>query len=306
MKSQERRMKILLLLQSRTRNITIDYLAEYFDVSRRTIFRDLRLLQNTEVPLTYEEGIGYGIMKGYNIPPLMFNPREVATVMVGLNFVKSQIDKEMVDDARAVELKIKSVVPVEIKQLMDVLSEKVILDPYTRSIAVSKSSGNWYTLANAVAQHKTVTFTYENKERILKPLIVVYYSDHWNVIGYSGKDDAVRSFRLEKIVDLEIPLGPAISLKKTYTNDELIYRNDSVGTQIKLHLAAEKWNEFRKSCPAIILSHNTIDNRIEVAMEFDNLDYLNEWLLRFGTAIEITYPEDLKDKRNRLLEKMRA
>jgi len=180
MKSQERRMKILLLLQSRTRNITIDYLAEYFDVSRRTIFRDLRLLQNTEVPLTYEEGIGYGIMKGYNIPPLMFNPREVATVMVGLNFVKSQIDKEMVDDARAVELKIKSVVPVEIKQLMDVLSEKVILDPYTRSIAVSKSSGNWYTLANAIAQHKTVTFTYENKERILKPLIVVYYSDHWN------------------------------------------------------------------------------------------------------------------------------
>ena len=63
------------------------------------------------------------------MPPLMFNSKELA-IMIGLNFVKSQVDQQMVQDATGVELKIKNVLPDELKVLMSSLEEHTIVDPY--------------------------------------------------------------------------------------------------------------------------------------------------------------------------------
>ena len=104
MNSSERRLKLMLLLQQPGEKLTVEQIAEKFGVSRRTIFRDFNALQEINIPVTWDKYAGYGIMKGYKIPPLMFTSKELATVMVGLNFVKSQIDNGLVEDAEGVRL----------------------------------------------------------------------------------------------------------------------------------------------------------------------------------------------------------
>ncbi|MCC5925727.1 MAG: WYL domain-containing protein [Bacteroidetes bacterium] len=304
MNSAERRMKLLLMLQSKTKALTVNYLADYFQVSRRTIFRDLKILQEMEVPLTYEEHTGYGIMRGYTIPPLMFNPKEIATIMMGLNFAKSQKDTQLVEDAKAVELKISSVVPAEMRNLMNILGENVIVDPYADKKMAQSSSGDWFVIANAIAQNQLVEFVYSNKKRLFQPMLLVYFSDHWNVIGLDELNVELRNFRIEKMVSLSIHPGTQKSTNKEYSKEELIYRNSDKGHKIDLDVREDAWMEFRIQCPAIILSHNKLNDIYEVVIKFDNLDYLNHWLLRFTDKVSIKSPGELLAKRKLLLKTM--
>ena len=119
----------MLMLQEKGQKKTVDELAEYFDVSRRTIFRDLNALQDINVPITWDRYSGYGVMPGYKISPLMFSSNELATIIVGLNFVKSQVDKTLVEDAKGVEVKINNVLPEELKGFMNSLKERTVVDP---------------------------------------------------------------------------------------------------------------------------------------------------------------------------------
>ncbi|MCG8372100.1 MAG: HTH domain-containing protein, partial [Balneolales bacterium] len=70
MNSSERRLKLMLLLQQPGPKLTVDEIALKFDVSRRTIFRDFNALQEINVPVTWDKYAGYGLMKGFKVPPL--------------------------------------------------------------------------------------------------------------------------------------------------------------------------------------------------------------------------------------------
>jgi predicted DNA-binding transcriptional regulator YafY len=307
MKSAERRMKILLMLQSKKSNITIDYLADYFNVSRRTIFRDLRMLQELEVPVAYDGQSGYSIPRGYNIPPLMFTQKEVATILVGLSFVKSQPDPSMVDDAKAVELKIENLLPAELRNWMQVLKEKVIVDPYFISNVNETNGGNWYQLANAISQQFKLTFIYKNKRRTLIPYAIIYFGDHWTVSGHYPQTDEIRSFRLESMHSIEVSQNTSMFRKDTPPIKDLIYRKKSdTNYQIKLTVDIGVWNEFNRTYPAKILFVNRLDDCIKLESEFDNLEYINKWLLRFGTDLEINGPQELIQLREDLLRDMMA
>src|SRR5690625_7309028 len=116
-------MKLILLLQESKRRLTVDEIAREFGVSRRTVFRDFNVLSELNVPVTWDEQSGYGIMEGYKVPPLMFTAREIATIVVGLNFVRSQVDQTLIEDGRGVEVEMKKVVPAGGTNGMNAISE---------------------------------------------------------------------------------------------------------------------------------------------------------------------------------------
>ncbi len=209
MKSSDRKMKLLLMLQSK-KKLKVDDLAAYFEVSRRTIFRDLKSLQEINVPITWDKYDGYGIMKGYTIPPLMFTAKQLATIIMGLSFVKSQIDESLVEDAKSVELKIRSVLPAELKELMENLSDKTITDPFFINRSIKKKGGDWFTIYSSIAQKKSIEFSYKDKSeekissRIIDPLLMVYYTDHWNIIGYCHTRLKPRNFLLNRMSEIII------------------------------------------------------------------------------------------------------
>jgi len=310
LKSSERRMKLILMLQDSKKKLTVDELAERFDVSRRTIFRDFNVLSEINVPVTWDKYSGYGVMDGYKVPPLMFTSKELATIMVGLNFVKSQVDKSLVEDARGVELKIRNALPGELKSFMESLDNRTIVDPFLHFGTDKKEGGSWYLISSAISQKKKIAFTYTSKtdekttERKIDPYLLVFYRDHWNVIGFSHKRKAIRNFVLDRMKDVNI-IEEKYEQPGEIDAEALIFGSNEPGVEIDVYVYSEADRPFRANLPTKIFKEKAIsNNKTKVSFKFENLSYINEWLLQFGDKVEIIGPNELLEKRKSLLEKM--
>lgn len=305
-------MKLILMLQESNKRLTVDELAETFGVSRRTIFRDFNVLSEINVPVTWDQYSGYGVMDGYKIPPLMFTSQELATIMVGLNFVKSQVDKKLVEDAKGVEVKIKNTLPEDLKEFMNSLDNRTVVDPFLHFGHEKKDGGNWYMISSAISQKKSVTFIYESKsdgkisERKIDPYLLVFYRDHWNVIGYSHKRDAIRNFVLNRMSEVKIS-SVNFTEKADLNAEALIFGSNESGQKVVVLVDEEADRAFKANLPTKILKQSgDSDKKIKVEFRFENLDYLNDWLLQFGDKVKILSPKELISKRKKVLDKMNA
>ncbi|WP_082408438.1 helix-turn-helix transcriptional regulator [Verrucomicrobium spinosum] len=103
---------MILLLQSH-RVITAERVADHFEISVRTVYRDLAALGEAGVPIVAEAGVGYSLMRGYHMPPVMFTEDEAAAL-----FVSGEVTEQVADDSlrmalRSALLKVRSVLPRE-------------------------------------------------------------------------------------------------------------------------------------------------------------------------------------------------
>ena len=307
--STERVMKMFSLMQSSTKRLTVNELATLFGVSRRTIFRDLNKLEAIGLPITHDPVEGYGVMKEFRIPPIQFNPKELSTLMVGIQFVKAQVNQSLSEDATMVESKIRQVINPELRAFMDLMAERMIIDPSMTFQSEKQKGGDWYTLSGAIASQKTITFSYRNKkgiteDRKVDPYLLVFYTDHWNLIGYSHERESIRNYILEKVTNLVVTdenYAPKVKLDAR----ALIFDSESTETMVEVYVDSKALKRFSANLPTKIIKSNPESAKmIKVTFGFDNLDYLNEWLLQFGADVKVIGPKELVTKRQELLHKM--
>lgn len=297
-------MQIYLMMQHK-KNLRIKELAEEFGVDKRTIYRDLRYLRDLNVPITHDPEEGYGIMRDAHIKPLMFTNREIAIIMMGLSFLKSQVDKEMVEDAIRAENKIANALPASLREFMSTIEKSVIVDPHVRFKLEKKAGGNWFLLLSAIANKVGVTFAYTNRKgehapRSIDPLVLVYFTDHWNVIGFCHTTKEIRNFILDAMSDVGISDKPR-TYNQTVDSKHLLYERSGESEIIEVEVDAAIWNNFFRLLPVQIRSSEENKHKVYVQFMFDNIAWLSEWLLQFGTGISIISPEPLRESyRNRL------
>lgn len=311
MNSTERRLNLLVLLQS-NQNWNVDQMARHFEVSRRTIFRDLKTFSELNLPVTYDKDTGYGMMKGFSIPPIMFSPKELSTILIGLSFVESQVDETLVKDAQAVQYKINSVLPTdELKHFMRSLGDKTIVDPYKRYAAEKRKGGDWFTIANAISRQNEIVFQYTSlksgdvTERRVRPYLIVYFTDHWTLIGYCTERRGIRSFRIDGLKDVELT-PQTFSLKRVPGEKALLFRTSDNASSIKVRVNKSQLVRFKSSVPAIIEKEEADkegDSTL-LTFSFDNLDYINNWLFSFHNDVKVLEPKDLIEKRVKLISDM--
>jgi len=300
MNSSDRRMKLLLMLQSGKRHLNVAELAERFRVSRRTIFRDLNALEAMDVPYSYDPDVGYRIDPAFNIPPMAFTQKELATILVGLSFVKSQVDQGMVDDANAVEEKIRSVVKnPDLKDWMNRLETHVVVDPYAVNQPQKIKGGNWLMIANAMVAKDVIRFRYKDEMREVSPYVVSYFTDHWTLIGHCHTRNAIRSFVLDRMSDVAASYAVFKPMKSDIS--ELIFRREGVEQEVVVRVHPKAIPSFVRRLPSRIVRMETVEGHMVVRFRYDNLEYVNEWLLQFGANINILAPNDLKDIRSEYL-----
>ena len=308
----ERLFALVLLLQNRP-SMSSRELAKHFGVSRRTIFRDLRALGESGVPLTYAEGGGYEILEGYQLPPLMLSAREAATLLIGTEFAKLQPDTSLRQDADQVDMKIRSVLPREVKAYIERLQASTVLDPYwlyTAGQREDQEEGRWYELSEAVAHQRRVLMEYhvasrdELTKREVDPLGLVYYTDHWNLIAYDRLREDIRNFRLDSIRRMRVMMErferPAGFDLAAYL-EERGASPENVRITIRFGKQAYRW--ARRAIPAKIEEERERLDSTDVTFYFENLNYVARWLLRYGMQAQVLEPEALKDKmRDQALE----
>ncbi len=292
-KSADRRLKLLLLLQS-SKQLSVNKIADYFGVSRRTVFRDLRALQELDVPITHDMVEGYSLMKGYKVPPLMFNERELASIVLGLSFIKTQSDRSMSDDAKQVLLKIKSVIPPNLLQFFQSIEGNVITSPYFNSETESVKSTNWFAICQAISEKSSIQITYssstETSDRVIHPYYIVLYGDHWNVIGFDVNRSDIRNFKLSNIQQVQLLPERYKEIKKT--KDELIYNfRESELKTYQIGIPVSLQNEFLNKFPGKVLSKHVEQSQLIISFVFDNDDWLATFLIPYIGKIAIVSDE---------------
>jgi predicted DNA-binding transcriptional regulator YafY len=301
----ERLFAEVLLLQNRP-NMTSRDLAEHFGVSRRTIFRDLRALSESGVPLTYAEEGGYEILEGYQLPPLMLSAQEAATLLVGTKFTTLQPDPSLRQQADEVALKIRSVLPAEVRDYIDRLQERTVLDPYwlhtLQGDTEEDGEGRWYQLSRAAAQQFSVSMKYyvpsrdELTQRTVDPLGLVYYTDRWNLIAYDHLRGDIRNFRLDRIESMHVTMNRFEPPEGFDLEEHLEARaRNREHHQIVIRFEAQAYESARRYIPAQVEKEREVEGGVEVTFYFENLDYVARWLLRYGTQATVLAPESLQE-----------
>lgn len=203
LKRMARLTAILTQLQSK-RLLTATELAENFSVSVRTIYRDIRTLEQAGVPIFTEEGKGYSIMDGYHIPPVMFSESEANALITAEQLIKQNKDASLIKSYSEAILKIKSVLRYTTKDKANLLAERVVF----RQNLSNETTSNFLSLLQIALTNYTICrirYTSESgKEttRCIEPFALYSTQENWILIAFCRLRNEFRSFRLDRISQL--------------------------------------------------------------------------------------------------------
>src|SRR3954462_2171054 len=125
MRRADRLFKLVQLLR-RSRLVTAQKIASELEVSERTIYRDVRDLALSGVPIRGEAGVGYALAHGFDLPPLMFTEEELEALVLGARVVQSWADPALAKAADSALAKIEMVLP---ERLRSMAGAKALLAP---------------------------------------------------------------------------------------------------------------------------------------------------------------------------------
>jgi len=195
---------ILIRLQTK-RIVTASELARKFDVSKRTIYRDIKALEQAGVPVLTEEGKGYALMEGYKVPPVMFTEKQANALILAEQLVLKNKDASFVKDYSEAIDKIKSILRYNIKDKANLLADRT---QYRQVINQERNSNNLSDLQNALTNYKLVKIQYINKEetttnRLVEPFALLS-SENWYLVAWCRLRKEFRFFRLDRIQKMEM------------------------------------------------------------------------------------------------------
>lgn len=196
---------ILTQLQSK-RIVTAKGIAEKHNVSIRTVYRDIRTLEKSGIPIVTEEGKGYSIMEGYKLPPVMFTQEEANALITAEQLIQKNKDQSLVEHYESAITKIKSVLKFDQKEKTELLTDRIQVRNNPEN---DKTSNFLIQFQNAISNYQTVIIDYlslENmqSQREIEPFALYTTQDNWILIAYCKLRNDFRAFRLDCIQKVEI------------------------------------------------------------------------------------------------------
>ncbi len=203
MRRADRLFQVIQLLRRRG-VITAATIARELEVSERTVYRDIRDLVSSGVPIDGEAGVGYILRRGYDLPPLMFSEAEIEALVLGARVVSSWGDASLAKAARDALARVESALPDRLKARLERTPlfapgfhvKREVID----ALAV---------LRRAIDEGRMVWLAYtgadgEQTEREVGPLGLFFWGSVWSLEGWCMLRDDFRSFRLDRIREMRI------------------------------------------------------------------------------------------------------
>ena len=285
MNRTDRLMAITLLLRSR-KKLTARQLAEIFEVSIRTIYRDIDSLCQVKVPIAVELGPegGYSLLDTYSLPPMMFTLDEAVALFLGGSFIALREGTPFRDAIKTALIKIEDILPEELGASVRIASQSILFDLKDRgNYSVAKEA--FEVINEAILKRKCIQMTYhsawKNKitERDVAPYGLIYDNGVWYLVGFCHLRGKQRMFHVNRIKEIS-----------------LTDRDFEVPEEFDLKSLADKgWakslaESMKRDCPRI---------RIKVTKEVSEA-LKGDWLLRYADRKEtpdgkilLTYHDDL-------------
>ncbi|WP_339923502.1 YafY family protein [uncultured Cyclobacterium sp.] len=196
---------ILTQLQSK-RIVTATDIAEKHKVSVRTVYRDIRTLEKSGIPILTEEGKGYSVVEGYKLPPVMFTQEEANALITAERLIRKNKDQSLTEQYESAITKIKSVLKYDQKEKAELLTSRIQVRNNREN---EKTSNFLIQLQSTISNYQTIRIDYlslENKQsqREIEPFALYTTQDNWVLIAFCKLRNDFRAFRLDFIQKMEI------------------------------------------------------------------------------------------------------
>ncbi|MNK10415.1 HTH domain protein [compost metagenome] len=216
----DRLFGILILLQSK-KHVSAETIASRFEISVRTVYRDVKALAEQGVPLSFEPNKGYFIVQGYFLPPVSFNTDEASALLMMERFIEGFADKSIKQHYQSALDKVKNVLKSNQREVLENLNANIRLQLPKRLYSDVEYLS---LLQNAIADKNIVSIKYKNykeeiSERRLEPIGLIFYAFSWHLIGYCHLRSSYRDFKVNNILQLNCSSLPFTLTEHISIND---------------------------------------------------------------------------------------
>ncbi|AZS18078.1 YafY family transcriptional regulator [Paenibacillus lutimineralis] len=288
------RLLSMLLIISNKGLVTGKELAEHFEVSLRTIYRDIEKLGEAGIPVASMggKGGGYYIMENYNVDNLFLKKDEASTFMAIMNNLNFLFGK----NAQFNDMVLK----IENTYNREKNTDKLSINMSHFSME-NELKEYLFLMNQAIEENKLMVFDYCNRqmeysERIVEPFQIAFSSGQWYLVGFCRYRDDYRRFKLVRIRNLR--MGEDFE-KRDISKEEIeeifeeSYRRSSIQVTLKFS------NRMGKQLTEYFQEENiqqTEDNQYIVVDHFPYEEGLLKYILSFGKECEIIEPRYLRDE----------
>jgi len=200
----DRLTSILIQLQSK-RLITAREIAERFEVTIRTIYRDIQTLRLAGVPIGEEEGKGYFLVEGYRLPPVMFTAEEARALVTTSKILNYHTEDSLKQNYETALLKIKAVLPLNDKDKLEFLNSRIGFQKPWAPASLYLDS-----IQHSITESVKLKINYQAREqeqiteRTIQPYAVYFSGAVWTTIAFCELRQEMREFRLDRIKELKL------------------------------------------------------------------------------------------------------
>jgi predicted DNA-binding transcriptional regulator YafY len=299
MNRTDRLLALVLELQRKGKSRAED-LAATFEISKRTVYRDVQALCEAGVPVVTLPGQGYSLMQGYFLPPLSFTTDEATMLLLGSDFVSQHFDSQYKAAAELASRKIEAVLSHKLRDEVAYLQNSISLVPFHSNFSEHEALKK---LRRAIIECKTARMLYNTRfsgdgtskqnTRDVDPYGLVNFMGNWYLVGYCHLRREVRNFRLDRIAQLTI-------LEEGFTRpaDFRMERRDDDNRQILIRALFDKeiadWVREWRSYYIDTIEETGEGLLVTLRVRVEN-EVIN-WLLSWGGRVKILEPESLRKR----------
>lgn len=303
----DRLVSIIMILLDKKR-IGAQELAEIFEVSPRTIYRDIDTINMAGIPICSIPGVGGGfeIMQNYKIDKNVFSTNDLSAILMGLSSISNMIRGDELINAL---VKVKSFIPADRAEDIELKANQIYID-------LSPWMGNkniqayLETIKKALQERKLLSFEYADRYgnitvRAAEPYQLVLKSSHWYWQGYCYKRNDFRLFKLSRISNLRIK--EKSFTPRDYKKPQLEFNDILEAMQITLKI------RIHKSVMERVLDFCTFENFSKdgdehyiVSFPFIENEYYYNILFSFGDKCECLEPLHIRTEMKRRIREIAA
>ncbi|MCU0464118.1 MAG: YafY family transcriptional regulator [Anaerolineae bacterium] len=282
----DRLFATLLLLYAR-RRVRAEELAERFAVTERTVYRDMKSLIEAGVPVVSMPGIGYGLVEGFQLPPLALSPNEAVALTIGARMFLQQATGSIYRDAETALQKVENVLPPSVKNNAQTLAASIdFIAPQNR---LDFDQPTVRALVSATLNRRVVRLRYRDREgwaseREIEPMRLSYSDGGWYISAYCRLRAGLRSFRLSRIEQAEVSaesFTPRLFLPSPLPQQHTIHIRFAPGADVR---ATERphYGFVRIEAGDIWV------------YQVNQFEEIIPWVMAFGAQAEVISPPDLR------------
>jgi len=291
----DRLLALILFLQSR-RVVTAEQMAAHFELSVRTIYRDLVALGQAGVPVVAEAGVGYTLMRGYHLPPVNFTTEEASALVTGGLLVEQFADATVKAQMHSALLKVRAVLPRDHQERIARLERGLATTANTKPPAQADLS----LLQHALANRRVLRFSYqgagkdEPSERIAEPLGLTHYLERWYLIAWCRASCDYRDFRTDRMT-VVAEVRENFNPREDFSLAQYIRTMPAPKLRARVRFTPLAADRAKREWWLGILDEKRVSDGIVLTLAAAEWESLLRWLLSFECEVTVLAPESLRE-----------